>query len=239
MVSKRGSSRSAVSGRKGGASSSKAKASSSTAKASSRARPGSKTKPASKAKPGSKVGLRPRVHELTGGWLRVDGVNGGPRFHFFGQTFFLAGSGADAGNCRPQQCLPCQKGTFSVESQFAGNNTFGIGPSIVNNQYHETISYAGSLHFVGQGTLSDTRGSTDSRKSRAIVLAPFTLSGNLVGLDGPEGIQDKPELFNLSIRGRGIAVVELDVDTSAPPGFLYNFRSVTYDITHFTLPPKL
>jgi hypothetical protein len=26
---------------------------------------------------------------------------------------------------------------------------------------------------------------------------------------------------------------------SAPPGLLYNFRSVTYDITHFTLPPKL
>ena len=175
-------------------------------------------------------------HELTGGWLRVDGVDGGARFHFFGHHFFLAGSGADAGNCRPQQCLPCQKGVFSVESQFAGNNTFGIGPSIVNNQYYETISYAGSLHLVGQGTLSDTRGSTDSRKSRAIVLAPFTISGNLVGLDGPEGIQDKPELFNLSIHGRGIAVVELDVDTSTPPGFLYNFRSVTYDITEFTLP---
>jgi hypothetical protein len=168
--------------------------------------------------------------------LRVDGVDGGPRFHFFGHHFFLAGSGADAGNCRPQQCLPCQKGAFSVESQFAGNNTFGVGPTIVNNQYHETISYAGSLHLVGQGTLSDTRGSADSRKSRAIVLAPFTISGNLVGLDGPEGIQDKPELFNLSIYGRGIAVVELDVDTSTPPGFLYNFRSVTYDITEFTLP---
>jgi hypothetical protein len=178
-------------------------------------------------------------HELTAGWLRVDGVNGGPRFHFFGHHFFLAGTGADAGNCRPQQCLPCQKGNFSVESQFSGNNTFGIGPSIVNNQYYETISYAGSLHLVGQGTLSDTRGSTDSRKSRAIVLAPFTLTGNLVGLDGPEGIQDKPELFNLSIHGSGIAVVELDVDTSSPPGFLYNFRSVTYDITHFTLPAKL
>ena len=175
-------------------------------------------------------------HALTAGWLRVEGVDGGPRFHFFGQNFFLAGSGADSGNCRPQQCIPCQKGAFSVESQYAGNNTFGIGPSIVNGQYYETISYAGSLHIVGQGTLSDTRGSTDSRKSRAIVLAPFTLSGNLVGLDGPEGIQDKPELFNLSIHGSGIAVVELDVDTSMPPGFLYNFRSVTYDITQFTLP---
>ena len=193
----------------------------------------------SKGESRSKAGAHGKAHALTGGWLRVDGVAGGPRFHLFGEHFFLAGSGADAGNCRPQQCIPCQKGTFSVESQFAGNNTFGIGPSVVNNQYFETISYAGSLHLVGQGNLSDTRGSTDSRKSRAIVLAPFTISGNLVGLDGPEGIQDKPELFNLSIHGSGIAVVELDVDTSAPPGFLYNFRSVTYDITHFTLPPKL
>lgn len=197
---------------------------------------GSKAEASSKPGPHGPGHGHAHGHALTGGWLRVDGVNGGPRFHFFGQHFFLAGSGADAGNCRPQQCLPCQKGAFSVESQFAGNNTFGIGPSIVNNQYHETISYAGSLHLVGQGTLSDTRGSTDSRKSRAIVLAPFTISGNLVGLDGPEGLQDKPELFNLSIYGRGIAVVELDVDTSTPPGFLYNFRSVTYDITEFTLP---
>jgi hypothetical protein len=197
-------------------------------------RSGGKAEPSSE--PGPHGHGHAHEHALTGGWLRVDGVNGGPRFHFFGQHFFLAGSGADAGNCRPQQCLPCQKGAFSVESQFAGNNTFGIGPSIVHNQYYETISYAGSLHLVGQGTLSDTRGSSDSRKSLAIVLAPFTLSGNLVGLDGPEGIQDKPELFNLSIYGRGIAVVELDVDTSAPPGFLYNFRSVTYDITEFTLP---
>lgn len=197
---------------------------------------GSKAEASSKPGPHGPGHGHAHGHALTGGWLRVDGVNGAPRFHFFGQHFFLAGSGADAGNCRPQQCLPCQKGAFSVESQFAGNNTFGIGPSIVNNQYHETISYAGSLHLVGQGTLSDTRGSTDSRKSRAIVLAPFTISGNLVGLDGPEGLQDKPELFNLSIYGRGIAVVELDVDTSTPPGFLYNFRSVTYDITEFTLP---
>ncbi len=228
---------------KGGASSKRGASSkagtNSKAKASSRARATSKAKVSSKAKAARKGVPRKHVHELTSGWLRVDGVDGGPRFHFFGQDFFLAGSGADSGNCRPQQCLPCQKGTFSVESQFAGNNTFGIGPSIVNNQYHETISYAGSLHIVGQGKLSDIRGSTDSRKSRAIVLAPFTISGNLVGLDGPEGIQDKPELFNLSIEGAGIAVVELDVDTSAPPGFLYNFRSVTYDITHFTLPPKL
>ena len=206
----------------------------STGGSSGRGGSGSKAEPSSK--PGPHGHGHAHEHALTGGWLRVDGVNGGPRFHFFGQHFFLAGSGADAGNCRPQQCLPCQQGAFSVESQFAGNNTFGIGPSIVNNQYYETISYAGSLHLVGQGTLSDTRGSSDARKSRAIVLAPFTLSGNLVGLDGPEGIQDKPELFNLSIYGRGIAVVELDVDTSAPPGFLYNFRSVTYDITEFTLP---
>src|SRR3954463_2684646 len=191
-----------------------------------------------KAEESSNAGSHRHAHALTGGWLRVDGVTGGPRFHLFGQHFFLAGSGADAGNCRPQQCLPCQKGTFSVESQFSGNNTFGIGPSIVNNDYYETISYAGSLHLVGQGTLSDTRGSTDSRKSRAIVLAPFTLSGNLVGLDGPEGIQDKPELFNLSIHGSGIAVVELDVFTTKAP-FLYKFHSVTYDITKFTLPPTL
>src|SRR4051812_27130034 len=151
----------------------------------------------------SKAGSHRHTHALTGGWLRVEGVDGGPRFHLFGQHFFLAGSGADAGNCRPQQCLPCKKGTFSVESQFAGNNTFGIGPSIVNNQYYETISYAGSLHLVAQGILSHTRGSTDSRKSRATVPAPFTISGNLVGLDGTEGIQDKPELFNLSVHGSG------------------------------------
>ena len=174
----------AGSSRKGG--------SSSKAKASSKGKASSKASASSKARPSSKAGPHKKAHALTSGWLRVDGVNGGPRFHFFGQQFFLAGSGADAGNCRPQQCLPCQKGTFSVESQFAGNNTFGIGPSIVNNQYYETISYAGSLHIVGQGKLSDTRGSTDSRKSRAIVLAPFTISGNLVGLDGPEGIQDNP-----------------------------------------------
>jgi len=192
-----------------------------------------------RAEASSKPGSHRKPHALTGGWLRVDGANGGPRFHFVGEHFFLAGSGADSGNCRPQQCLPCQKGTFSVESQFSGDNTFGIGPSIVNNQYYETISYAGSLHLVGSGTLSDIRGSSDSRKSRAIVLAPFTLSGNLVGLDGPDGIQEKPELFNLSIQGSGIAVVELDVDTSTPPGFLYNFRSVTYDITQFTLPPSI
>ena len=167
----------------------------------------SKGRSSSKAEASSKAGSHGHAHALTAGWLRVDGVQGVPRFHFFGHQFFLAGSGADAGNCRPQQCLPCQKGTFSVESQFSGNNTFGIGPSIVHNQYYETISYAGSLHLVGQGTLSDTRGSTDSRKSRAIVLAPFTIAGNLVGLDGPEGIQDKPELFNLSIHGSGIAVV--------------------------------
>ena len=204
---------------------------------SSKAGSSGKGEASSKADASSKARPHGNAHALTGGWLRVDGAAGGPRFHLFGQHFFLAGSGADAGNCRPQQCLPCQKGTFSVESQFSGSNTFGIGPSVVNNQYYETISYGGSLHLVGQGTLSDTRGSTDSRKSRAIVLAPFTISGNLVGLDGPEGIQPKPELFDLSIHGSGIAVVELDVDTSTPPGFLYNFRSVTYDITHFTLPP--
>jgi hypothetical protein len=196
----------------------------------------------SKARASRKVGSRrKKTHALTGGWLRVDGVTGGPRFHFFGQNFFLAGSGADSGNCHPQYCLPplgCPSGSFSVESQFAGNNTFGIGPSIVNDQYYETISYAGSLHLVGQGTLSDTRGSSDSRKSRAIVLAPFTLSGNLVGLDGPEGIQDKPELFDLPIHGSGIAVVELDVVTSNAP-FRYVFHSVTYDITQFTLPKTL
>jgi len=199
---------------------------------------GSKAEASSKPGPHGPGHGHAHGHALTGGWLRVDGVNGGPRFHFFGQHFFLAGSGADAGNCRPQQCLPCQKGAFSVESQFAGNNTFGIGPSIVNNQYYETISYAGLIQIVGQGTLSDTRRSSDSRKSRAIVLTPFTLSGNLVGLDGPEGIQDKPELFDLPIHGSGIAVVEFDVVTSTAP-FRYVFHSVTYDITKFTLPKKL
>ena len=178
------------------------------------------------------------VTQLTGGWLRVDGVDGGPRFHFFGQHFFLAGSGADAGNCRPQQCLPCQKGAFSVESQFAGNNTFGIGPSIVNNQYHETISYAGSLHLVGQGTLSDTRGSTDSRKSRAIVLAPF-----LHALRQPRGAgwtRGHPgqarAIQSLDPRAVGSRSSSSTSIRSTPPGFLYNFRSVTYDITEFTLP---
>jgi len=208
--------------------------SSGKAGSSGRAKASSKTEASSKAGPHGK-----KAHALTGGWLRVDGLDGGPRFHFFGEHFFLAGSGADSGNCHPQYCLPplgCPSGPFSVESQFAGNNTFGIGPSIVNNQYYETISYAGSLHLVGSGTLSDIRGSTDSRKSRAIVLAPFTLSGNLVGLDGPEGIQDKPELFDLPIHGSGIAVVELDVVTSQAP-FRYVFHSVTYDITQFTLPP--
>jgi len=212
--------------------------SSSKAGSSRKSEPSSKAGPSSKPEASGKAGSRGNAHALTGGWLRVDGVQGGPRFHFFGQHFFLAGSGADAGNCRPQQCLPCQKGTFSVESQFAGNNTFGIGPSIVNNQYYETISYAGLIQIVGQGTLSDTRGSSDSRKSRAIVLTPFTLSGNLVGLDGPEGIQDKPELFDLPIHGSGIAVVEFDVVTSTAP-FRYVFHSVTYDITKFTLPKKL
>jgi len=210
--------------------------------ASGKARPGTRAEAPSKAKASRKA--RPHVrksHALTGGWLRVDGFDGGPRFHFFGQNFFLAGSGADSGNCHPQYCLPplgCPGGPFSVESQFAGNNTFGIGPSIVNNQYYETISYAGSLHLVGSGTLSDIRGSSDSRKSRAIVLTPFTLSGNLVGLDGPEGIQDKPELFDLPIHGSGIAVVELDVVTSQAP-FRYVFHSVTYDITQFKLPKTL
>ena len=233
MASKGGSSSTRVSGSKAGASR--------KAKASNRAKASSKAS----SKAGSKAGRNPKPrgkksHVLTGGWLRVDGLGGGPRFHFFGANFFLAGSGADAGNCHPQQCFPvpgCPSGPFSVESQFAGNNTFGIGPSIVNNQYYETISYAGSIHIVGQGTLSDIRGSSDSRKSRAIVLTPFKLSGNLVGLDGPEGIQDKPELFNVPIHGNGIAVVELDVVPNTP--FRYAFRSVTYDITQFTLPPKL
>jgi hypothetical protein len=204
------------------------------------ARSGRKAEASTKAKANRKGQLK-KSHALTGGWLRVDGVQGSPRFHFFGQDFFLAGSGADTGNCHPQYCLPplgCPSGPLSVDSTFGGNNTFGIGPSIVNNQYYETISYAGLIQIVGQGTLSDTRGSSDSRKSRAIVLTPFTLSGNLVGLDGPEGIQDKPELFDLPIHGSGIAVVEFDVVTSNAP-FRYVFHSVTYDITTFTLPKKL
>ena len=212
------------------------------AEAPSKARAPSKAKAPSRAKTHRKAGPHvKKSHALTGGCLRVDGVQGGPRFHFFGQDFFLAGSGADSGNCHPQYCLPplgCPSGPLSVDSTFGGNNTFGIGPSIVNNQYYETISYAGLIQIVGQGTLSDTRGSSDSRKSRAIVLTPFTLSGNLVGLDGPEGIQDKPELFDLPIHGSGIAVVEFDVVTSTAP-FRYVFHSVTYDITKFTLPKKL
>jgi hypothetical protein len=76
----------------------------------------------------------------------------------------------------------------------------------------------------------ESRGRSSSLRSQ--------LSGNLVGLDGPEGIQDKPELFDLPIHGSGIAVVELDVVTSNAP-FRYVFPSVTYDITQFTLPKKL
>ena len=177
-----------------------------------------------------------RPHTLTSGWLRVEGAAGGPRFQLFGEHLLLAGYGADAGNCRPQQCRPCAEGPFSLESTFAGNNTFGVGPSVVSNTYYRAISYAGTLHLTGNGVLNASPYS-DSRRSRAVVIAPFTLSGNLVGLDGPEGIQDKPELFNVTLHGNGIAIVELDLDPSSTTPRLYNFRDVTYNITHFSMPP--
>jgi hypothetical protein len=176
------------------------------------------------------------THTLTGGWLRVEGAGGGPRFQLFGEHLLLAGYGADAGNCHPQQCRPCTAGAFSLESTFAGNNTFGVGPSVVNGTYYQSISYAGTLHITGNGQLANTSPYTDSRASRAVVIAPFTLSGNLIGLDGPEGVQDKPELFNVTLHGSGIAIVELDLDPSSTKERLYNFRDVTYDITHFRMP---
>jgi len=170
-------------------------------------------------------------HELTAGWLRVEGVNGGPRFQLFGNHFLLAGSGADAGNCQPQQCHPCKKGNFSLESTFGGSTTFGVGPSIVNGHHYTAISYGGTIRLHGHGQLTDSMGPND------VVLAAFTIEGNLVGFDGPDDITDKPQLFDVAFHGKGIAVVELDFDpSSAPSDRLYNFRSVSYDITSFTLP---
>jgi hypothetical protein len=170
-------------------------------------------------------------HALTAGWLRVDGVSGGPRFQLFGGHFLLAGSGADEGNCAPQHCRPCKKGKFSLESTFGGSTTFGMGPAIVNGHHYTSISYGGSIRLHGHGQLHDSTGSND------VVLAPFTIEGNLVGFDGPDDLSDKPELFNVAFHGNGIAVVELDFDpSSAAPDRLYNFRSVSYDITSFKLP---
>jgi hypothetical protein len=177
-------------------------------------------------------------HALAGGWLRVEGPAGGPRFQFFGDHFLLAGFGADAGNCHPQLCRPCPEGPFSLESTFAGNNTFGVGPSVVSGTYYQSISYEGTLHISGSGQLGPSP-YTDSRKSKAVVIAPFDISGNLVGLDGPEGIQKKPELFNISLHGSGIAIVELDLDPSSTTPRRYNFRNVTYNITHFRMPSKV
>jgi hypothetical protein len=175
-------------------------------------------------------------HVLTGGWLRVEGADGGPRFQFFGEHLLLAGYGADAGNCRPQQCRPCTAGPFSLESTFAGNNTFGVGPSVVGGTYYQAISYAGTLHITGSGQLANTSPYTDARKSRAVVIAPFEIAGNLIGLDGPEGVQDKPELFDVHLKGSGIAIVELELDPSSTKERLYNFRDVTYNITNFRMP---
>lgn len=170
-------------------------------------------------------------HTLIAGWLRVEGVNGGPRFQLFGHHFLLAGSGADEGNCQPQHCRPCKKGKFSLESTFGGSTTFGVGPAIVNGHRYTAISYGGSIHVHGHGQLTDSTGSHD------VVLAPFTMHGNLVGMDGPDDLSDKPELFNVAFHGSGVAVVELDFDpSSAAADRLYNFRSVSYDITSFTLP---
>jgi hypothetical protein len=168
-------------------------------------------------------------HALTSGWLRVEGVNGGPRFQLFSEHFFLAGSGADAGNCRPQQCHPCKKGKFSVDATFGGSTTFGVGPSIVNGVHHTAVSYGGSIRIHGHGHLSDSTGATN------VVLAPFTIEGNLVGFDGPDDLSDKPQLFNVPFHGAGVAVVELDFDPSSTSERLYNFRSVSYDITRFHL----
>jgi hypothetical protein len=143
----------------------------------------------------------------------------------------LAGSGADEGNCRPQQCRPCSKGNFSLDSTFGGSTTFGMGPAIVNGTRYTSISYGGSVQIHGHGQLTDSTGPRD------VVLAPFTMNGNLVGFDGPDDLTDKPQLFDVAFHGSGIAIVELDFDPSSSPGTrLYNFRSVSYDITSFALP---
>ncbi|MEO8561512.1 MAG: hypothetical protein ABI601_05525 [bacterium] len=97
-------------------------------------------------------------------------------------------------------------------------------------QAERVLSQEGRFGCTATAQLSDSAGSYD------VVLAPFTIQGNLVGFDGPDDIADKPELFNVPFHGNGIAVVELDFDLSSAGDRLYHFRSVSYDITRFHLP---
>ena len=161
---------------------------------------------------------------VTGGQLTVTGSAGGPHFELIGSGFNIKNNGADQGNVAAQSHGPYKPGdAIDLHGKFAGELGLGSGPCKIGRLSYTKLFFTGTIEFKGSAQVPG------SKLATASVMGKFTFSGNLKGYtQNPFVGNPGPAVFDYQLSGHGTATVELKGFSAGPPGYLYQFTTITY-----------
>ncbi|MDT5059857.1 MAG: motif [Acidobacteriota bacterium] len=155
---------------------------------------------------------------------------GGHAFDITGQGFRASGWGYFGRTV----CLPCAAGdVVNLNNSYEGEDQLKYGPATYNGTDYPQLWYTGRLTFL-TGPLVIPQSSPTGLLTLTL---PFTLSGNLNGyLLNPFSGSPGPAVFSLAVSGQGLAVLELSYNPNPALGYLYGFRSLTYNFQPAPVP---
>jgi PIN domain len=162
--------------------------------------------------------------ELTDGFLSVPGYQRGPRFKLIGPYIIIINDGGDPGNVHAWRCSPCEVGTqISLGSYFVGSLTLGFGPANIQGRDYPHIFYSGIMNFGGAEKI------VISKDTGNQIEGGFTFTATIRGYTKNPFIGDPGKaVFDVELKGKGTATLELGFHDDARHGRLYDFRSLTY-----------
>jgi hypothetical protein len=164
---------------------------------------------------------------LIDGSLSVQGLSGGPLYHFIGSQFSIRNNGADKGNVGAQQCFAGRVGEhLSLDSTFVGTLGLGSGPATIKGKEYPRLFYSGEIDFYGGTEIIDIPESAEF-----CIIGKFTFSGSMKGYESnPFGGDPGSSVFDVNLTGSGTAIVKLfSYPDTTQQGRLCDFLSITYN----------